>query len=134
LNSKQRRPDRLIRVVNASVLIYGCVAFALLIVISISSFYVQALFSNSPGYLYNCSTFVPDGGTTVAIGFPLSIFAGILEGLQKFYFINLIQAVATIVRAVLIVLALTYGKGLLIIAFITIVVLCLAMRSMPGAS
>ncbi len=114
--------NRLNRIINVSITIYTCVALAILVVMSISSLYVQVLFHISPAYLHTARLLFIMVGSTIAIGFPLSVFAGILEGLQKFYFINLVQAFATVGRALLIVIALSYGKGLLVIAFITVVI------------
>src|SRR5262249_41476809 len=42
------------------------------------------------------------------------------EGLQKFYWLNLTQAASTLIRALLIVIALNHGQGLLTLALITV--------------
>jgi O-antigen/teichoic acid export membrane protein len=60
-------------------------------------------------------------GTAVAVGFPLSVFAGVLEGLQKFNWLSLTQASYNVARAVLIVVALKRGGGLLTIALISMI-------------
>jgi O-antigen/teichoic acid export membrane protein len=59
-------------------------------------------------------------GTAVALGFPAGVFTGILEGLNRFYFVNVTNLVATLLRAVLIVLALHRGYGLIAVASITV--------------
>src|SRR5207245_5800983 len=59
-------------------------------------------------------------GASVALGFPVGVFGGILEGLQRFYFINFTSLTSTIARAVLIVIALHRGGGLLSVALITV--------------
>ena len=111
--------DRLIRIVNFSILFYGCIAFALLLLVLVGSSYVNSIFHISPRLQQVAKPLLLLVGATTALGFPLSVFAGVLEGLQKFYFINLIQGAATVLRAVLIVLALDHGLGLLSIALIT---------------
>jgi O-antigen/teichoic acid export membrane protein len=65
-------------------------------------------------------------GGSVALGFPLGIFGGFLEGLQRFYILNWTNVVATLLRAALIVVALNQGYGLLMVALITIVLPLLA--------
>jgi O-antigen/teichoic acid export membrane protein len=62
----------------------------------------------------------------VALGFPAGMFSGILEGLNRFYVTNLTNLVSTLLRAALIVLALTHGYGLLMVAFITVTLPLLA--------
>lgn len=59
-------------------------------------------------------------GAGIAVTFPLTVFAGALEGLQKFSWLQLSQIGITLVRALLIVIALTSGGGLLAIGAITI--------------
>jgi O-antigen/teichoic acid export membrane protein len=54
------------------------------------------------------------------------VFSGILQGLQEFYWINLTQVTANLLRALLIVIALKNGGGLLTVASITLVVPLLA--------
>jgi O-antigen/teichoic acid export membrane protein len=60
-------------------------------------------------------------GAAVSIGFPTGVFGGILEGLQRFYFVNLTNLISTLVRAALIVVALLHGYGLITVALITII-------------
>jgi O-antigen/teichoic acid export membrane protein len=60
-------------------------------------------------------------GGSVALGFPLGVFNGFLEGLQRFYILNWSNVIATLLRTVLIVVVLNRGYGLIMVAFITIV-------------
>lgn len=59
-------------------------------------------------------------GISVALGFPLGLFGGVLEGLQKFYVNNWISVISRLLRAALIVFYLSRGYGLLIAALITV--------------
>ena len=61
-------------------------------------------------------------GTAVALGFPLGVFGGVLEGLQKFYVLNWTNIASTLLRAILIVYFLRRGYGLLTAIFITVAV------------
>jgi hypothetical protein len=44
-------------------------------------------------------------GTSASLGFPMGVFSGILEGLQRFYLLNLTNTCSTLLRALLIVVA-----------------------------
>jgi O-antigen/teichoic acid export membrane protein len=114
--------DGLTRVVNVSIFVYSCVALALLVVTSIGSLYLNVLFRISPSFLHTARLLFLMVGSSIALGLPMSVFAGILEGLQKFYFVNVIQAVATLLRVLLIIFALDHGLGLLTVAFITVLI------------
>ena len=59
-------------------------------------------------------------GTGVSLGFPLGVSGGVLEGLQRFDAQRFPNIAATLLRALLIVLALRHGYGLLMVAFITV--------------
>jgi O-antigen/teichoic acid export membrane protein len=112
--------EQLTRIVNVSIAVYSCVALALLIVVSISALYLDVLFRISPSFLHTAKLLFLMVGAAIAVGFPMSVFTGILEGLQQFYFVNVIQAITTALRVVLIVLALNHGLGLLTVAFVTV--------------
>ena len=60
-------------------------------------------------------------GSSVAISFPLGVFGGFLEGLQRFYILNWSNIAATLLRTALIFVVLNKGYGLVTLAFITIV-------------
>jgi len=60
-------------------------------------------------------------GIGTALGFPLSIFGGILEGLQRFTTVGLVQAVMIMCRALVIVAALQRGGSVVAVAIITTV-------------
>jgi O-antigen/teichoic acid export membrane protein len=113
--------DRLTRLVNVSLFIYTCIALALLVGVCVGSLYVNSIFHISPSFQKTARLLFLMVGCGVALGFPLSVFAGILEGLQKYYLLNITQAVAAFFRALIIVLALTHGMGILSVAFITVV-------------
>lgn len=112
--------DRLTRVVNVSTFAYSSVALVLLVLTGLCALYVDRIFHLSPPFVHTVRLLVLMAGSAVALGFPLSVFAGILEGRQKFYLINLAQAAATLLRAGLIIIALEHGRGLVTIVFITV--------------
>lgn len=112
--------DELNRLVNTALFTYsGIGTVAILITITVS-FYVGSIFRISGSSIHLARWLFLMVGSAVALGFPLGIFGGILEGLQRFYVVNLNSMSSTLVRALLIVIALRHGRGLLTVALITV--------------
>ena len=113
--------DSLSRYINTSLCTYGGIGLVLLIVTIAGSFYVTSLFRIPPPLHWSARILFLVVGAAVAVGFPLSVFAGVLEGLQKFNWLSLTQAGYNVIRALLIVVALRRGGGLLTIALISMI-------------
>jgi O-antigen/teichoic acid export membrane protein len=113
--------DSLDRFINTSLCTYGGTGLLLLLVTIGGSFYVNSVFRIPANLQWSAKVLFLVVGTAVAVGFPLSVFAGVLEGLQKFNWLSLTQACYNVVRAVLIVVALRRGGGLLTIALISMI-------------
>ena len=105
---------------NTSLATYTCIGLAATVVTLIGSYFVGSLFHIPPDFLTTARWLFLMVGLSVALGFPLGIFAGILEGLQRFYLLNFTNIAALLVRAVLTILALHRGYGLLTVGFITV--------------
>src|SRR5882757_6226624 len=119
--------EELAKIVNTSLFSYSCIGLASMVVTLLLSFYVEHVFSKIPQEMFPTARWLLlMVGTSVALGFPLGIFGGFLEGLQRFYITNLTNVVATLLRTVLIVVVLNRGYGLLMVAFITIILPLLA--------
>ena len=118
--------DSLTRLINTSLFSYSCVAVALLVLTGVGSWYIDHIFHIGPASLRTARLLFLMVGTALAVGFPLSVFSGVLQGLQNFYSMNLIQVASNLLRAVLIVVALERGRGLLTVALITVVLPLLA--------
>jgi O-antigen/teichoic acid export membrane protein len=112
--------DQLARLVNTSLFTYSCIGLILVVPTLLGSFYVDRLFHVSAGSLRDARMLFLMVGYSLAIGFPLGISGGILEGLQKFYLMNWTNIVGTLVRAALIIYVLRHGSGLLSVALITV--------------
>ena len=112
--------ERLRRIINTTIFVYCCAAALLLGITALGAWHVNSLFHISPAFLHDARILSLIVGFAVAVGLPLSVFGGVLEGLQRFDFISLTQIVTTLLRALLIVLALTHGLGLLTVALITL--------------
>jgi O-antigen/teichoic acid export membrane protein len=108
------------RLINTALAVYSAIGFAaILTTLAVSSF-LQFFFRMPPGFLATARLLFLMVGTAVALGFPAGVFTGILEGLNRFYFVNVTNVISTLLRALLIVLALHFGYGLLTVAFVTV--------------
>jgi O-antigen/teichoic acid export membrane protein len=113
--------EELNRLINTSLFSYTCVGLLLLFVTAVGSLFVDSLFHIQPSFAGTARILFFMVGASLSLGFPLAVFGGTLEGLQKFYLLNAINITNTILRAVLIILALNRGYGLLMVALITVV-------------
>lgn len=111
--------ENLNRYINTSLCTYGGIGVLLLLVTIAGSFYVDSIFRIPAALQWSARILFLVVGTAVAVGFPLTVFAGVLEGLQKFNWLSLTQMGYNLLRALLIVLALRRGGGLLTIAVIS---------------
>lgn len=112
--------EQLARLINTSLFSYSCLGAVLMVPTIIGSFYVDRLFHIPPAFLRDARILFFMVGASLALGFPLGISGGILEGLQRFYLLNWTNMVSLLIRATLIVLALHHGYGLLTVALITV--------------
>jgi O-antigen/teichoic acid export membrane protein len=112
--------ERLTGVINTALFVYSCIAVVLLFATAVISVHVDRLFRVTPDFLPAARMLCLIVGAAVAVGFPLAVFGGILQGLQRFTWLNLTQVVSTLLRALCIVLALRHGGGLLAVALITV--------------
>jgi O-antigen/teichoic acid export membrane protein len=128
--------DQLARLVNTTLFIYGCLGLVLAVITMVGGWYVDRLFHIPIGSLKDARALFTMVGYSVALGFPLGISGGILEGLQKFDLINWTNIVATLLRAVLIMVVLSHGLGLLSVALITVFLplLASALRALVAHS
>jgi O-antigen/teichoic acid export membrane protein len=105
---------------NTSLATYTFIGLATTVVTVIASRYVGSMFQIDPTFLPTAHWLFLIVGLSVAIGFPLGIFAGMLEGLQRFYLLNFTNVIALVLRAILTVMALRRGYGLLTVGLITV--------------
>ena len=111
--------ENLCKVINTSLFAYaGIGAVAMLLTIG-GFFCLDSLFKIPPAFHSTARWVFLVAGASVAVGFPLGVFGGALEGLQKFYLVNWLNIATTLLRAGAIVLALSRGHGLLGLALIT---------------
>ena len=112
--------DQFNRLVNTGLASYSALALVILAATVALSARAAALFHVPASYAATTGALFVVVGTGVALGLPLMVFGSVLEGLQRFVYLNAVQVAGTTVRAVLIVLALTHGYGVLALAVITV--------------
>jgi O-antigen/teichoic acid export membrane protein len=105
---------------NTSLATYTCIGIGAALVTVAGSHFVGSLFRIPPDFLPTARWLFLIVGLSVALGFPLGIFAGMLEGMQRFYLLNFTNITALILRAGLTILALRRGYGLLTVGLITV--------------
>jgi O-antigen/teichoic acid export membrane protein len=112
--------EKLTRFVSTALLSYtgiGLVSMALTATLSSS---VEHLFRIPPELHSQARLLLLIVGASVSLGFPLGVFGGMLEGLQRFYILNWTSIGSTLLRAALIVYFLNRGSGLVTVALITV--------------
>lgn len=112
--------DELDRLISTAMFSYGLIGLLTMAFTLIATYYVDSIFHVPPNFLATARWLLLMVGASVSLGFPIGVFSGILEGLQRFYVLNSISVVSTLLRALLIVIALGHGGGLLIVALITV--------------
>jgi O-antigen/teichoic acid export membrane protein len=112
--------DKLTRFVNTSLFAYTCVGVISMILTTLLSASIERLFHIPPGMHTQARLLLLMVGASVSLGFPLGVFGGMLEGLQRFYVLNWTNIGSTLARAALIVYFLNRGYGLLTVALITV--------------
>ena len=105
---------------NTILATYTCIGAATALVTIVLSFFVGSMFHIQPNLLSTARLLFLMVGLSVALGFPLGIFAGMLEGLQRFYLLNFTNVGGLLLRAALTVFVLSRGYGLLTVGLITV--------------
>ena len=108
------------RLANTALFSYSGIGLLTMAITLIASQYVDVIFRIPAQFAGTARWLLLMVGASVSLGFPLGMFGGILEGLQRFYLLNLTSTGSSLLRALLIVLALRRGRGLLTVAFITV--------------
>ena len=112
--------NQLNRLINTAMFSYIGIGLVAMLITVIGFFHMSSIFQIPADFATTARLLFLMVGAAVAAGFPLGVFGGILEGLQRFYVLNFTNVSSTLVRALLIVLALRHGRGLLTIALITV--------------
>ncbi len=112
--------DELNRLVNTAMFSYSGIGIVAMTVTLIATYYVDSIFRVPAEFLITARWLLLMVGASVSLGFPIGVFSGILEGLQRFYLLNFTTISSTLLRALLIVVVLRRGGGLLSVALVTV--------------
>jgi len=131
--------EQLSHYLSTSLAFYMAIGVVILCATTAGFFYLPLLFKIPDAMLRNARMLLLLSGTGIAVTFPLTVFVGALEGLQKFSWLQLSQIAITLLRAFLIVIALMSGGGLLAAGTITValnilsylVFTCMALYALP---
>jgi O-antigen/teichoic acid export membrane protein len=118
--------EELDRLANTALFTYCGIGLLTMAITLVASHYVNSIFHIPDDFVGTARWLLLMVGTAVSLGFPLGMFGGILEGLQRFYLLNVTSTSSSLLRALLIVVALQHGRGLLTVAFITVTLPLLA--------
>jgi O-antigen/teichoic acid export membrane protein len=106
--------------ISSAVAGYMLVAVVALIATVVLAANAEQIFKIDPEFVRSAKTLILVFGIGTAVGFPLSVFGGILEGLQQFTTVGVVQAIESATRAVLICVLLRAGGTVVTLAVITI--------------
>lgn len=112
--------DNVGRVVSTALFTYSVICLVILLLSGGIAWYFASLFRVSPEWVRTGKLVVLIFGAGTALGVPMGVFAGVLEGLQRFTWIGGVQVMSALLRAVLVVIALGWGRGLLALACISV--------------
>ena len=112
----------LAKVISTGVFAYSCVAALAIVISLVAAANVQTWFKLSPGDADMAHTLLLVVGIGTAVGMPIALFGGVLEGLQRFALVGAVQAVGTLIRAVVIVAGLSAGHGIVFVGAATVCV------------
>jgi O-antigen/teichoic acid export membrane protein len=131
--------DRLQDFISTSVAFYAVMSLLVLLLTGVGFFHLQSLFRIPPDLLGSARVLFALAGAGVALSLPLTVFAAVLEGLQKFSCLHLSQVGLTLLRGLFILIVLTRGGGLVAVGAITVgmnllgylIFLWMALRALP---
>jgi len=113
--------EELSGLLNTAMFTYTCVGILSFLITLLGCTYIDLIFKIPADFHRTAQLLLLIVGSSVALGFPLGVFGGILDGLQRFYINNWINIVFTgLIRVLLIVIFLNRGHGLLTVALITV--------------
>jgi O-antigen/teichoic acid export membrane protein len=118
--SATNEEEELNQLVNTAMFSYSGIGVVAMAITLAAAHYVNSIFHIPADFVSTARWLLLMAGAAVSLGFPLGVFSGILEGLQRFYLLNSVNVSSTLIRALLIVVALRHGGGLLTVAFITV--------------
>src|SRR5216683_1945631 len=112
--------EKLAQFVNTALFTYTGIGAISMLVTALLSTSIEHFFKIPPEMHSQARLLLLMVGASVSLSFPLGVFGGMLEGLQRFYILNWTSIGSTLARAALIVYFLNRGYGLITIALLTV--------------
>src|SRR6267154_5608287 len=106
--------------INTALFTYSGIGVVSMVLTTLLSSFLERRFKIPPEMHSQARLLLLMVGASVSLGFPLGVFGGMLEGLQRFYILNWTSIGSTLLRAALIVHFLNRGYGLITVAMITV--------------
>ncbi len=114
------RRDELVATVNGALYLYSGVALVTLVAVGAMVFALPFIFNIPPDSVGTARTALSLTGTQIALSFVFNVFTGVLMGLQRFYLVSRLGILFSLGRALLTVLALWAGQGIVALAAINL--------------
>lgn len=111
--------DELTRVTSTSFVAYSLIALVLILITAVAAWQMERLFDVSAEWRAPARMLLIVVGTATALSLPLSLFGGVLEGMQRFTWVGTVQSVMVLARAGLLVYLLQHGGGLVTVGVVT---------------
>jgi O-antigen/teichoic acid export membrane protein len=108
------------RIASTAFFTYAMLGAVVLILTFLAAWKLQDLMRVPDEWVATAKQLLLVVGIGTALGFPLSVFGGVLEGQRQFAWVAGVQSVGAVIRATLIVIALKLGYGLLTVGIITV--------------
>src|SRR5258708_980432 len=112
--------EKLAQFVSTALFTYSGIGVVSMVLTTLLSSFLERRFNIPPEMHSQARLLLLMVGASVSLGFPLGVFGGMLEGLQRFYILNWTSIGSTLLRAALIVYFLNRGCGLITVAMITV--------------
>lgn len=112
--------EKLTRFLNTAFFSYASIGVVSMLLTTVLSSSIEHFFKIPAALHPQARLLLLMVGASVSLGFPLGVFGGMLEGLQRFYILNWTNIGANLGRAALIVYYLRHGYGLITVALITV--------------
>jgi O-antigen/teichoic acid export membrane protein len=112
--------DGLRRIINSAIALYTTAGVITLAATVVVAWQFGSWFKIDPAMLPLAQTTVLIAGSTLALGFPLGVFGAVLSGLQRYDLANSIGIGISILRALLFVMVLRAGGGIVDLAWVSL--------------
>jgi O-antigen/teichoic acid export membrane protein len=112
--------DGVSKTVSTTFFLYSLTGSLIILVTLLVSWKFDGVFHVAPEWRHSGVALLLVMGIGTGLTVPVTLFGGILEGIQKFFLVGVVQTGVAIVRALLIVWVLRPGHGLVALGFISV--------------